>query len=65
MLEQIMLYYGALCGLMTAIAMGLHAFGLADTKYGELVVKFANDFVGFYKVLRPTPAPPPPAEDKK
>ena len=49
MLEQIMLYYGAVCGLTTAVAITLHVFKLDETKYGALFCKFANDFAGLYK----------------
>ncbi len=57
MLEQIMLYYGAACGIATAVAFAIHALGLSESKYGKPIIKFSNDFVGLYRALRPGPAP--------
>lgn len=51
MLEQIMLYYGAVCGVLSAVAFLLHAFKLDETKYGKLFCKAANDVAGLYKGL--------------
>ena len=63
MLEQIMLYYGAACGIASALAFALHALGLSESKYGKPIVKFATDFVGLYQAMRPKA--PLPAPEKK
>lgn len=51
MLDKIMMYYGAVCGVLSAIAFALHVFGLDETKFGKIFVKGANDVAGMYKAF--------------
>lgn len=65
-LETIMLYYGAFCGLLAAAAPIIHVLKLDETKGGKLFLSISNDILGLYKTMRgAVPPPPPPAEEKK
>lgn len=66
-LETIMLYYGAFCGLLAAAAPIIHVLKLQDTKYGKLFLTLSNDIIGFYSKMRGAnpPPPPPPADGIK
>ena len=50
-LETIVLYYGAFCGLLAAVAPILHLLKLDETEGGKKFLKISNDIVGFYKTL--------------
>ena len=50
-LESAMLYYGAFCGLLAAMAPILHVLKLDETKGGKLFLSISNDIVGLYKTL--------------
>lgn len=64
-LETIMLYYGAICGLLAAVAPIIHVLKLHETKGGKLFLTLSNDIIGFYSKMRSgNPPPPPPADGK-
>lgn len=60
-LETVMLYYGAFCGLLAAAGPIIHVLKLHDTKGGKLFLALSNDLIGFYKTMR---GAVPPVEKK-
>jgi len=50
-MQTFLTYYGAAVGILSAITMALHTFGLDETKVGKLFCTLSTDLVGVYKGL--------------
>lgn len=47
----ILSYYGAFVGVLSAVSMALHVFGLDETKVGKVICTLSTDLTGVYKGL--------------